>query len=165
MLTAEIIRKSAGKARNLGQSFVGSAHLLMAMAEQQGSVGNVLRGFGVSASLTEDMAVVLYGKGIPGAALPQGLTPNARKILRGAAKEAESCGAKEITPMHLLLALSRRRGTTDAGQLLGLQGVDAGELFTCAVQTLQWEGKMTVKRLVIPAQGMKTQHFSLKDRV
>ena len=146
MLTAEIIRKSAGKARNLGQSFVGSAHLLMAMAEQQGSVGNVLRGFGVSASLTEDMAVVLYGKGNPGAALPQGLTPNVRKILRGAAREAESCGAKEITPMHLLLALSRRRGTTDAGQLLGLQGVDTGELFTCAVQTLQWEGKQTVKR-------------------
>ena len=146
MLTAEIIRKSAGKARNLGQSFVGSAHLLMAMAEQQGSAGNVLRSFGVTPTMTEDMAVVLYGKGSSAAALPQGLTPNARKILRGAAREAENCGAKEITPMHLLLSLSRRRGTTDAGQLLRLQGVDSGELFSCAVQTLQWEGKQTVKR-------------------
>ena len=146
MLTAEIIRKSAGKARNLGQSFVGSAHLLMAMTEQQGSAGNVLRSFGIRPGVTEDMTVMLYGRGDPDVPLPQGLTPNARKILRGAAKEAENCGAKEITPMHLLLALSRRRGSTDAGQLLSLQGVDSSELFTCAVQTLQWEDKQTVKR-------------------
>ena len=146
MLTAEIIRRSGEKARMLGQSFVGSAHLLMAMAEQQGSAGNMLRTFGVDPAVTEDMAVMLYGRGDASLPLPQGLTRNARVILRGAAREAEESRAKEISPMHLLLALSRRRTTTTAGELLRLHGVDPAELFSRTVETLQWESKMNVKR-------------------
>ncbi len=146
MLTAEIIRNSGVKAKKLGHSYVGSVHLLLAMAEQQGNVGNMLRTFGLNPAVIEDMAVILYGKGDARLPLPQGLTRNARGILRGAATEAESARVREIGPIHLLLALSRRKSATHAGQLLALSGIDAGELFHHAVETMHWESTMTVKR-------------------
>ena len=146
MLTAEIIRRSGKKARQLGHSYVGSVHLLLAMAEQQGNVGNMLRTFGLNPGVIEDMSVILYGKGDGHLPLPQGFTRNARGILHGAAGEAETAKAREIGPIHLLLALSRRKTATHAGQLLALSGIDAGELFHYAVETMQWESKMKAKR-------------------
>ena len=145
-LTADIIRTSGAKARALGHSYVGSVHLLLAMTEQQGNAGNILRLFGVNAELSQDMAVILYGKGDDTLPLPQGLTRNAREILRGAAYEARTAGVREIRPMHLLLAMSRRQENTHAGQILAMQGVNAGDLFSHAAQTMQWEKTMTVKR-------------------
>ena len=146
MLTAEIIRNSGQKAKKLGHSYVGSVHLLLAMAEQQGNVGNMLRTFGMNPAVIEDMAVILYGKGDAQLPLPQGLTRNARGILRGAATEAETAKVREIGPIHVLLAMSRRKSATHAGQLLALSGIDTGELFHYAVETMRWESKMTVKR-------------------
>ena len=138
MLTTRIIRRSGEKARQLGHSFVGSVHLLLAMAEENGNTGNLLRLFGVNPEVSTDIAVMMYGKGDGSLALPQGLTGNARGILRGAAEEAERMKSREIGPMHLLLALSRRQEMTHAGQLLVLQGVDPGDLFSHGVQMMQW---------------------------
>ncbi len=146
VLTAEIIQKSGQKAKRLGHSYVGSAHLLMAMAEGEGNAANILRMFGMNPAVVEDMAAVLYGKGNAQLPLPQGLTRNAKLILRGAAKEAEQTNNKEIGPLHLLLALSRRRGTTTAGELLKLNGIDPNELFSRTVETMQWEAKLSVNR-------------------
>ena len=146
MLTTEIIRKSGQKARQLGHSCVGSAHLLMAMAEQRGSVGNILRGFGVNPVLVEDMAVLLYGKGDGTLPLPQGFSGNVRKILQGASAEAQAANAREIQPVHLMISISRRKETTTAGELLQLSGVDPGELFHFAVESMQLEARISVKR-------------------
>ena len=140
-LTATLIRDSRTQAKALGHSCVGSAHLLLAMTRDGGSVGNILRSFGVKAEVTEDMTVLLWGRGDPGLPMPQGFTPNAGKILRGAAREAEQMGDAFIRPQHLLLALSRRRGTTGAGELLRLQGIDVRDLFSAAVETALWEVK------------------------
>ena len=43
MQTEMLLRRSAGKARSLGHSYVGSVHLLLAMAEESGGMGLVLR--------------------------------------------------------------------------------------------------------------------------
>jgi len=144
--TAEIIQKSGVKARKMGHSCVGSVHLLLALAEQQGSVGTMLRSFGLKPAVVEDLTLLLYGRGDGSLPLPQGLTPSLRCILKGAAVEAETANMREIRPIHLLLALSRRRESTNAGQLLALSGIDSGELFSYAVQSMQWEAKMDVKR-------------------
>ena len=40
--TQELIRQAARKARELGHSYVGSAHLLLALAEQPGATGQLL---------------------------------------------------------------------------------------------------------------------------
>ena len=72
--TLELIQSAARKARSLGHSYVGSAHLLLALTREPGNVGLVLRQLGVDPELTEAMALLLYGTGTPDLPLPQGLT-------------------------------------------------------------------------------------------
>ena len=137
-LTADLIQNAARKARGLGHSYVGSVHLLLAMAWEPGGPGMVLRQLGVDPELTEAMAQLLYGTGTPDLPLPQGLTQEARELLRLAAREARQQNCREIQPQHLLLAMARQRDCA-AGELLQLNGVSADMLFTHTVDYLRWE--------------------------
>ena len=137
--TVELIRTAGHKARSLGHSYVGSAHLLLAMTQQAGAAGQLLRCAGVDPAVTEDMALLIYGMGSPELPLPQGLTHGARGILRGAMKEARRLGSREIEPIHVLLALARR-GESAAGELLELEGISGNELFHTTVEYLNRDG-------------------------
>lgn len=137
-MTAEMILQAGQKARNLGHSYVGSIHLLLAMAQEPGSTGQLLRMAGVDPELTESMAQLQYGMGTPDLPLPQGLTREAKGILREAAQEAKRQGSREILPVHLLLAIARR-DKSGAGELLSLGGISGDELFTHTVEYMRWE--------------------------
>lgn len=137
-MTAEMILQAGQKARNLGHSYVGSIHLLLAMAQEPGSTGQLLRMAGVDPEVTESMAQLQYGLGTPDLPLPQGLTGEAKGILREAAREAKRQGSREILPIHLLLAMARR-DKSGAGELLQLGGISGDELFTHTVEYLRWE--------------------------
>ncbi len=133
---AELICEAGRAARELGHSYVGSAHLLLAMIRMRGGPGQILRAFGLDAGLTEDMTALLYGKGsaLP---LPQGLTAEVRQILRGAAREAGALRSRQVQPVHMLLSLARREKTA-AGELLMLNGINPNELFTRTLEMMQW---------------------------
>ena len=89
-LTVDLIRRSGEKARSFGHSYVGSAHLLLGLAGLPDGAGLLLRSLGLDPGLTEAMTQLIYGAGTPGLPLPQGLTREARGILRGAARELPS---------------------------------------------------------------------------
>ena len=144
-LTVELIRKSGEKARALGHSYVGSAHLLAALGEMPGGAGQFLRSMGLDPELTEAMVRLFYGMGTPDLPLPQGLTANARRILRCAARESQHQGNRQIQPMHILLALARVEGTS-AAELLNMNGITQQMLFDHAVDYLQWEA-MTSRKI------------------
>ena len=144
MLTADLIQRSARKARELGHSYVGSAHLLLVLTREPGAAGQVLRFLGVDPDLTESMAQLLYGAGTPDLPLPQGLTRSAKQILRLSAREARAQNCREILPHHLLLALARQESCA-AGELLQINGVSADALFTHTVEYLRWEQTTVVK--------------------
>ena len=141
----DIIRIAGEKARELGHSYVGSGHLLLALTHQNGAAGQSLRGFGMEPGRTEELMAALYGRGIRDLPLPQGFTPEARKILRGAAREAKYHNRRKISPVDLLLALTRREKSA-AGELLLFGGVDANLLFTLATENLLWESETEAKR-------------------
>ena len=143
--TAELIRSAGRKAREMGHSYVGSAHLLLAMAQDRGTAGTILRGFGLNGVVAEDMTALLYGKGTPQLPLPQGLTAELRAILRGAAREAQICKSREIRVKHMLLALVRREESA-AGELLTYNGIEPEAVFTAAVEQVCWEGKIDDRR-------------------
>lgn len=136
--TVELLSQAARKARELGHSYVGSAHFLLALSREGGSTGLVLRQMGVNPELMEALIQLLYGLGTPELPLPQGLTPEAKHLLRGAAGEARSQRVRQIQPQHLLLAMARQeRGA--AGELLRLSGLAPEELFNQTVEYLRWE--------------------------
>ena len=129
----DTIRAASQKSRALGHSFVGTAHLLLALAERADWAGQLLRGFGVRETLLEDLTILAYGLGQRDLALYQGFTVSARRILQGAAWEARHCGCRQIGSDHFLLAMTRLE-TTTAQQILQICQVDLEELFTLAVE-------------------------------
>ena len=145
MLTADLIQRSGSKAREMGHSYVDSLHILLALIREPGTAGQVLRLLGVDPELTEGMAQLLYGAGTAGLPLPQGLTREAKVLLRQAAAEAKGQKMRQILPCHLLLALARLEGGA-AEELLRLNGVSAQSLFTHTVDFLRWEQGIAANR-------------------
>ena len=130
---ADVIVAAAARARSLGHSFVGSVHLLMALCAASDEAGMLLRSAAVTETFVHDAAAVLCGVGAAGLPLPQGFTPEARQILRTAGSEAALMESALVRPLHLLLALTRRHGST-AVMVLRIAGADPDELFTMALE-------------------------------
>ena len=132
----EILLGAAASAREMGHSYVGSAHLLLALLRQPGGAGQLLRAAGADAALTETAVAALYGLGTPQMPLPQGFSGQVRRILRAAGNEARLQRSKQVEGIHLLLALLRVEKTA-ARDVLLLGGVDSDGLFTHTVECLK----------------------------
>lgn len=133
-----VICTAAEKAREMGHSYVGSAHLLLALADAPGRAGQLLRCSGVEGQTVALMMTVLYGTGQRGLPLPQGFTRQARSILKGAGAEAARLRCGQVNPEHILIALLRHERTS-AGDLLVLSNVDRQEMFSRTVEQLHWK--------------------------
>ena len=136
--TTELIRKAAFCARTMGHSFVGSVHLLLALAAQGGWPAQILSNAGADLNTLTELTRAIWGAGDPRAQLYQGFDPTAMRILRSAAQEASRGGCSQIGSMHVLLALLRTDHGS-AGQVLSLSGMDRNIAFTQAVEHMRWE--------------------------
>ena len=130
---ADVIVGAAARARELGHSFVGSVHLLMALCASPGETGMLLRSASVTEKFVHDAAAVLCGVGSARLPLPQGFTREAKQILRLAGSEAQLMGSAQVWPLHLMLALTRRHEST-AVLVLRTAGADPDELFTMGLE-------------------------------
>ncbi len=146
----ELICRAGDHARRLGHSYVGSEHLLLALAESTGWSGQILCTAGFHPALADSTAVLLWGMGSGRTNLPQGLSKTALRILRGAGREAARAGHRQVEQIHILLALLRRE-RTGAARMLRLARVDPEDVFSRAVEHLQWQqhtGKKEKKEAV-----------------
>ncbi|MEE1328268.1 MAG: ATP-dependent Clp protease ATP-binding subunit, partial [Oscillospiraceae bacterium] len=158
-LTTDLIQQAGQQARYLGHSYVGSAHLLLALNQQPGMAGQLLRGMGMDHPLAWQMTAVLYGSGTPDLPLPQGLTRAARRILRQAASEARNFASRQIDPVHILLAMARQERTASC-ELLALSGISSDELFTRTVEYLRLQAKPWVAHKKEAAATKLLEQFS-----
>ena len=144
----EMLRMAAGKARQFGHSYVGSIHLLLALAGSGSMAGHLLNGFGAREELLSDAACVLYGIGIPDLPLPQGYTRRARGILRNSAREAKLLCSSQIEPEHVLAAMLRMENA-EAVRIMRSCGIDSQTLFDRTVEHLQSRyGEQTNKEAI-----------------
>ena len=148
----QTIRQGAVKAKELGHSYVGSIHLLMALLDSD-DVGKQLIFRGVDAALIRSLACAVYGVGTPGLPLPQGFSRQAKRILRRSAAEAKNLSSRQIGQKHILLALLRLEGS-GAWELLSLSGADPRLLFS---QTADY-----VRQETDPATKRKKEAFNTK---
>ena len=139
-----LILSAAGYARALGHSYVGSQHLLLAMAVEPGWAGQLLQISGLDGSFATEALCDLYGVGVGTLPLPQGLSRTARAVLRGAGQEARRIGQSSVGGIHILLAILRRE-KTGAREVLRTAGVDPNEVFTRTIDYLQWEVRESPK--------------------
>ncbi len=130
--TQNLILVAGEKARSMGHSYVGSAHILLALAQSGGVSEQLLRSFGFDPAFAHRLVRLLYGMGTPNLPLPQGFSLQARRILRGAGTEAALMGSKTVLNTHILLSVLRNKKTA-AQDVLILSNVDAQELFSHTV--------------------------------
>ena len=109
-----LLRAAAQTARELGHSYVGSTHLLLALSREDSVPGQLLRGAGMEPEVAWNMAAVLYGMGTPRLPLPQGFSAVAGHILSGAKLEAKYMACSKVGSAHVLLSLLRRAATDKA---------------------------------------------------
>ncbi len=133
--TRELLLAAGRQARGFGHSYVGSIHLLLALSEDPGEAGKQLRQHGLPPDWLQKLIEELYGTGTADLPLPQGFTREARRILKGAAKEAAALGGNRVMPGHLLLSLFRCH-RAEANCLLQLCLTDPDGLFTHTVKHL-----------------------------
>ena len=154
-----MILSAGGFARKMGHSYVGSVHLLLALAQDDGLTGRLLRGAGFEFEIAQDMALILYGVGTPDLPLPQGLSGQARRILRGAGNEARQFGHRQVRCVHILIALLRLERSA-ARDLLILSSVDIEGLFSHTVEYLQRETIAPYKRVKEAVNTKLLEQFS-----
>lgn len=130
------VRQAHSIARSMGHSFVGSIHLLLALCRSQTCIHGLLTGLGWDAVLGDSLCRLTYGQGDPRLPLPQGLSRNARRILRQAGCEAAMAGSPAVEPIHLLLALGRVEDT-GAAQLLSAFDIPAHRVFSAGAEQLR----------------------------
>ena len=103
-----VLRGAWRSAADLGHSYVGGGHLLLALADSAGSAaGRLLRWAGLGPEQVRGSLLHRFGSGDAAAPVPQGLSPEVRRILGGAVREMRQLGKRRVCPEHMLLAISR----------------------------------------------------------
>ena len=124
-------------AAELGHSFIDSEHLLLGLAREGGGVAaKVLREAGLESELILDLIVKRVGKGAPGEATVQGLTPSAKHIIEIAISEAYNNGHGYVSTEHILLGILREFDST-AAKLIMITGADINKLYSDIVNVFR----------------------------
>ena len=123
-----VLKSAINHASELGHTYVGSEHLLLALAAERGSISErMLCGRGIDPQKLRRAVTDIAGEGTPGEVSPDDMTPRARRILEVAAAEAQRNRSRFIGTEHILCALLDERDCV-AVKLLDSLGVPASEL-------------------------------------
>jgi ATP-dependent Clp protease ATP-binding subunit ClpC len=109
--TQQALRASEDAALDLRHGYIGTEHLLLGLARQQGdAAAEILRGFGLTPERVRGSIVRIVGAGsepVSADRRPLPATPRLKKVLQEATRERVQHGIDDTTTEHLLLALVR----------------------------------------------------------
>ena len=149
----EVLCLARAEAALLGHSCVGSGHLLLALAREEGGLpARLLREAGLDPEGMELALADRTGRGEAGTGPVQGLTPACRRCVVLAAEEMERLDHRVLGAEHLLLGLLREREGTAAGLLREL-GADPGRLYAQARSALGGGEPSAPERLSRPERA------------
>ncbi|MBR6709114.1 MAG: ATP-dependent Clp protease ATP-binding subunit [Clostridia bacterium] len=115
-------------ARELGHTYIGSEHLLLALTEETDSVAaKLLLSRGVDSARIRKSITEAAGIGSPSGVSPADMTPRTKKIIETASQESIRCGNGYIGTEHLLLGILRERDSA-ATRILGAMNVGTADL-------------------------------------
>ncbi len=139
-----VLRLAQEAAGEMGHSYVGCEHLLLALLRDKGGIAyESLREAGLTAEIAEKLMSGTIGRGAIGNDPAQGLTPHARSAMELAVAEALRSGSADIGTEHLLLGLLRD-GNNMAVRMLNTLRTDPKQIYNATLQ------KMTA-----PHEGIK----------
>ena len=142
-----VLRLAQEAAGEMGHSYVGCEHLLLALLREKGGIAfDALREAGLSAEIVEKLMAGTIGRGAAYHDPAQGLTPRARNAMELAVAEALRSGSDDIGTEHLLLGLLRD-GNNMAVRMLNTLHTEPKQIYNAVLQ------KMTAPRDTVKKGG------------
>ena len=115
-------------AREMGHSYIGSEHLLLALLTEKDSIASrLLLSRGADASRIRRSIEELSGVGSESLVHASDMTPRAKRIIEGSSLESKKTQSRYIGTEHLLLSLLEEKDSV-AVRLLEAEGIPAEEL-------------------------------------
>lgn len=100
------IHAACNYARELGHTYIGSEHLLLGLAAEEGGIASqLLEGLGIPAQRIKESICALAGVGTPTMVGADEMTPRAKRILEFSADMARRNGQTYIGTEYLLIAI------------------------------------------------------------
>ena len=109
----QVVVRAQDEARRLGHDWIGSEHLLAALAGE-GAPAAALEAAGLDLERLRLEMVRLVGRGDPVSPGQIPFTPTAKGALEAASEEADGLGSSQLLPEHLLLGVLAQRSGTSA---------------------------------------------------
>ena len=104
--TVLVFQRADEEARRLNHNYIGTEHLLLGLARQDGgAVAQVLGDLGVTLDQVRSSVLFIVGRGDRAVTGQIGLTPSAKKVITLAVEEARTHGHEMIGAEHVLLGL------------------------------------------------------------
>ena len=115
-------------AQELGHSYIGTEHLLYALASAKDSISSkILSSKGIMPNRIKQSVIDYMGIGTFSTVSPEDMTPRLHKIIENSAIEGERSGTRYIGTEHLLCALLNVRDCVGA-RLLESEGIPISDL-------------------------------------
>jgi len=106
--SAKVFVMAQEEAKDLGHSYVGTEHLLLAILKLNDKpLSTILERFGLTYARVKNEVISIVGLGMRGFIMSPQMTPRARKVTEIAFEEARMTGSDKIDPEHLMLGILR----------------------------------------------------------
>ncbi|MFN3692139.1 MAG: Clp protease N-terminal domain-containing protein, partial [Fervidobacterium sp.] len=106
--SAKVFVTAQEEAKDLGHSYVGTEHLLLAILKLNDKpISTILEKYGLTYARVKNEVISIVGLGMRGFIMSPQMTPRARKVTEIAFEEARMSGSDKIDPEHLLLGILR----------------------------------------------------------
>jgi Clp amino terminal domain, pathogenicity island component len=145
-----VVGRAVDEARALGHRYLGTEHLLLALAQDDGLAGATLVRLGVSSESVREQIHRIIGPGHSAESATLGITPRTKRVLETARKEARRLGHRCADTEHVLLAVGE--GDAVAGQILRELGADPAAVRAQLADLLEGEAPELAAKLRTPAR-------------
>jgi hypothetical protein len=145
-----VMGRAVEAARELHHRYLGTEHLLLALASDPGLAGCALGRLGVSPEQVAAQIHRIVGPGHSDESATLGITPRTKRVLETARTEARRLGHRCADPEHLLLAVSEAQGA--AQQILRETGIRPGAARSELAGLLDREAPEVAARMRTPAR-------------
>jgi ATP-dependent Clp protease ATP-binding subunit ClpC len=151
----KVINRSKEIAHEIGHTYVGTEHLLLALLEEnEGVAATVLINQGITYKVIHDQVRDMIAQNMNQVAEPEGFTPRVRKILELSLKEAIYMNTNLIGTEHILIALLKEQDCM-ASRLIEVVGGSKQKIYNDILRTIGKESK-SQKLKQGPAEESKT---------
>ena len=147
--SAQVFVEAQNEAKEMGHSYVGTEHILLAILKQDLPIVDTLAEMGITYARTKNEVISMVGMGMRGFSSSPQMTPRAKRVIELAYEEAKYLGSDKIHPEHILLGIIRE-GEGIAVHVLRKMGIDLGTLRKVIVEnaspkSTEFEGDKTVE--------------------